>query len=27
MLAKAPQLKLADYIQKAYHSVLEYLGF
>ena len=26
MLAKAPQLKLADYIQKAYHSVLEYIG-
>lgn len=27
MLAKAPQLNLADHIQKAYHSVLEYLGF
>lgn len=27
MLAKAPKLSLGDYIQKAYNSVLEYLGF
>ena len=27
VLAKAPQMDLADYIQKAYYSVLEYLGF
>lgn len=27
MLAKAPQLKLADYIKMAYHFVLEYIGY